>query len=205
MSSDGKNTINIKSRISKGIGIISQILNLLELVSFGPHHFEIAMLLRDSVLVNGTITNAEIWYNLSENEVKEFENLDKLFFRKLLEVPRSTPSESFYLEFGVLPIGVIIKARRINYLYSILSREKTGMLYSFFLTQWHTPSKGDWTKQVKADLEEFKIPCSFEHILSKSKEAFKRLVKVKAREYAMEILRSQQAKHSKWKTFNIKK
>ena len=109
LSSDGKNTINIKSRISKGIGIISQILNLLELVSFGPHHFEIAMLLRDSVLVNGTITNAEIWYNLSENEVKEFENLDRLFFRKLLEVPRSTPSESFYLEFGVLPIGVIIK------------------------------------------------------------------------------------------------
>ena len=109
LSSDGKNTINIKSRISKGIGIISQILNLLELVSLRPHHFEIAMLLRDSVLVNGTITNAEIWYNLSENEVKEFENLDKLFFRKLLEVPRSTPSESFYLEFGVLPIGVIIK------------------------------------------------------------------------------------------------
>ena len=107
------------------------------------------------MLVNGTITNAEIWYNLSENEVKEFENLDRLFFRKLLEVPRSTPSESFYLEFGVLPIGVIIKARRINYLYSILSREKTGMLYSFFLTQWHTPSKGDWTEQVKADLEEF--------------------------------------------------
>ena len=31
LSYDGKNTKNLKSRISKGIGIISQILNLLEL------------------------------------------------------------------------------------------------------------------------------------------------------------------------------
>ena len=47
------------------------------------------------MLVNGTTTNAEIWYNLSESDIEEFENLDKLFFRRLLEVPKSTPIESF--------------------------------------------------------------------------------------------------------------
>ena len=91
------------------------------MISFGPHHFEIAMLLRDSMLVNGTTTNAEIWYNFSDTEIKEFKYLDHLFVRKLLEVPRSTPTESFFLELGVLPINAIIKSRRINYLQSILS------------------------------------------------------------------------------------
>ena len=80
LSADGKNGKNIRSRISKGVGIISQIMNILEGICFGPHQFEITMLLRESLLRNGTITNAEIWYNLSESEVQEFENLDKLFF-----------------------------------------------------------------------------------------------------------------------------
>ena len=52
LSSDSRNTKNIRNRISKGIGLISQIINLLESVSFGPHYFEIAMLLRESVLIN---------------------------------------------------------------------------------------------------------------------------------------------------------
>ena len=56
------------------------------------------------MLINGTLTNAEVWYNFSSNEIREFEQLDRLFFAKLLGVPKTTPSESFYLELGVLPI-----------------------------------------------------------------------------------------------------
>ena len=172
-------------------------MNILEGICFGPHLFEIAMLLRESLLVNGTITNAEIWYNLSESEIQEFENLDKLFFRKLLQVPKSTPTEAFFLEMGAIPIGVIIQARRINYLHSILRRDQSGMLYSFFLTQWYNPSKGDWTVQVQKDLEMFDIECDFEFIRNKSKEAFKKLVKVKAKEYALKKLTVKKESHSK--------
>ena len=139
----------------------------------------------------------QIWYNFSDTEIKEFKYLDHLFVRKLLEVPRSTPTESFFLELGVLPINAIIKARRINYLHSILSRNKSGMLYSFFITQWHTPSKGDWTEAVKKDLKDFNIPCSFDFIIGKSKEAFKRFVKVKTKEFAMKNLKTKKETHSK--------
>ena len=59
------------------------------------------------------------------------------------------------------------------------------MLYAFFITQWHNPTKGDWTEQVKVDLEDFDIPCSFEYIEKKSKDAFKRIVKIKAKEHAL--------------------
>ena len=74
------------------------------------------MMLRESLLINGILTNTEIWYNLSKSEIEELENVDRLLFRRLMEVPLTTPSESFYLELGVLPISVIIKSRRINYL-----------------------------------------------------------------------------------------
>ena len=187
ISSDGKNTKNIKSRISKGVGIISQIIHILDEVSFGKHLFEIAMLLRESMLINGTLTNAEIWYNFSENEVKEFENLDCLFFRRLFKVPKSTPIEAFYLETGALPISIIIKGRRLNYLH---------------ITQWYNPSKGDWTEQVKADLDEFNIPQDFEYIRSKSKISFKNIVKAKAKEIAFKKLQQLKVCHSKMKNIS---
>lgn len=79
LSSDGKNSKNIQNRISKGVGVINQIFNLLENICFGPHFFEIAMLLRDSMLINGTLTNAEIWYNFSNSELEEFKAFDRLF------------------------------------------------------------------------------------------------------------------------------
>ena len=197
LSSDGKNSKNIKSRISKGVGIISQLMNLLDEVSFGPYLFEIAMMLRESMLINGVTTNAEIWYNFSESDSQEFENLDKLFFRRLLKVPQSTPTEAFYLEMGAVPIGIIIKARRLNYLHSILRGDRSGMLYSFLLTQWHNPSKGDWSELVKDNLEEFGIPADFKLIRKMSKEAFKKSVKVKSKELAFRNLLSKKVKHSK--------
>ena len=197
ISCDGKNTKNLKNRISKGVGIITKILNLLEVISFGPFLFEIALLLREAMLVNGTLTNAEVWYNLSSSEINELEALDKMFFRRVLGVPGSTPSEAYHLEFGVLPFGVIIKAKRINYLHKILSGNKTGMLFSFFITQWHNPTQGDWTEQVKVDLKDFGISENFDFITSKSKQAFKRLVKTKANEYALNKLLGKQAANSK--------
>ena len=149
LSCDGKNTKNISERISKGLGIISQIFNLLDRISFGPYLIETAVLLRNSMLVNGTLTNAEIWYNFSKSEIHEFEKLDTLFFSKLLEVPGSTPNEAFFLELGVLPVEAIVKARRINYLHSILQRDKESMFYTFFVTQCNNPTRGDWTLEIK--------------------------------------------------------
>ena len=197
ISNDGKNTKNVKSRISKGLGIINQIFNILDNVSFGSHFFAMAMLLRDSMLINGILTNAEIWYNVNKTEIEEFESLDRLFFRRLMEVPVTTPTEAYYLECGVLPIHAIVKARRINYLHSILKKDKRGMVYSFFITQWYQPSKGDWTEQVRQDLLDFNIPCSFQFIESKSTEVFKKLVKRQAKEYALESLQNKKVRHSK--------
>ena len=97
------------------MGIISQIYLILEDISFGPYMFQIAILLRESMFINGMLTNAEIWYNFSENEIREFENLDKLYFKTIFKVPNSTPTEAFFLDTGSIPISYIIKACRINY------------------------------------------------------------------------------------------
>ena len=55
--------------------------------------------------------------------------------------------------------------------------------------------KKDWTLQVREYLEDFCIPVDLEFIKSKSQDAFKRLVKVKAQEYALDKLNKVKAGH----------
>ena len=43
ISRDGKNKLNIESRVAKGLGIVSQIMDILKSTSFGKHYFEMAV------------------------------------------------------------------------------------------------------------------------------------------------------------------
>ena len=197
ISSDGKNRKNLKKRISKGLGIITQIMNLLEIVSFGHHYTEIALLLRESMFVNGILNNAEVWYGIKKSDIAELEDLDRLLLRRILRAPVSTPKEALYLELGVVPLGVLIQARRINYMHNLLNRSESEMVYKFFIAQWFNPTKGDWTETVKQDLEAFDMPAEFDYFKSKGKHAFKSEVKKKAKEYSLRTLMTQKDGHSK--------
>ena len=197
ISNDGKNRKNINKRISKGLGVITQIMNLLEIVTFGPFYMEIALLLRETMFINGILNNAEAWYGLSKSEINDLEQLDRLLLRKILKAPVSTPQEALHLELGLIPIGVIIQAKRINFLHYIISRSESEMIHKLFTAQWLNPTRGDWTETVKGDLEDFNIPIKLEEIKKKSKESFKNEVKRKAKEYSMKLLLLKKAKHSK--------
>ena len=154
ISSDGKNTLNIESRISKGLGIVSQIMDVLKSVSFGVHYFEIAATLREAMLVNGLLTNSEVWYGLTESEVTRLEEVDRLLLRQVLQVASSCPIEALYLELGCVPLGIVIKSRRIKYLHHLVTRNEEEMIFKFFLTQWKYPTgKNEWTECVKKDLK----------------------------------------------------
>ena len=113
------------------------------------------------MFLNGILFNAEVWYGLTKSDVNEFEKLDRLLLRRVLQVPVSTPQEAYYLELGIIPIGVIIKKRRLQYLHHLVKREESEMLHQFFITQWNKPTRGDWTETAKDNLEEFGLQADF--------------------------------------------
>ena len=197
ISADGKNTRNIRKRISRGLGAINQIMNLVSLINLGEYYFDIVVLLRESLFLNSILTNAEIWYNITKEELKELEDLDVTLLRKIFNAQRSTPKEAYYLELGILSIGTIIKKRRLNYFHYLITRDKNEMLYSFFITQFHNPCQGDWTEQAKLDFEDFGIDLDIETLQRKSKESFKTDTKLKAAEYELERLLVIKEKHTK--------
>ena len=97
-------------------------MNILGKVSLGKHYFQMGLLLRESMFLNGILTNAEVWYGITKEEIEQLEALDMDLLRQMLNTPFSVPSEGVYLELGCRNIGTILKARRINYLHTLLTQ-----------------------------------------------------------------------------------
>ena len=106
------------------------------LQNFGSHYFKIALLLRESLLLNGILTNCESWYGLTDKEVAQLESVDLEFFRSLFSVPKTVPTAGIYLETGCYRIGTLIKIRRLNFLHAMVKLEKSEMLSKFLHRQW---------------------------------------------------------------------
>ena len=58
ITSNGKNTKKIQERCRKGVGLSCQILKIVNAVMLGSHTIEVALLLRNSILIGGMLTNA---------------------------------------------------------------------------------------------------------------------------------------------------
>ena len=58
ISADGKHNKNI---LMESIGVINQIVESLNSVYFGKYHFEVALILRSSLLLSKTLSISEAW------------------------------------------------------------------------------------------------------------------------------------------------
>ena len=160
------------------MGLVSQIMDILKNVSFGIHYFEIAATLREAILVNGLLTNCEVWFGLAVSEVTKIEEVDRLLLRQIFQVASTCPIEALYLELGCVPIGITIKARRMKYLHHLATSSEDEMLTKVFQAQWDHPcGKNEWTEEVKQNLKEFGLEADLNWLRSKSKNVFKSLVK----------------------------
>ena len=125
--------MNVKKRISKGFGIISQIMNMIEKLSLGFFYFKIALLLRNLIFVNAILVNVEVWSPITKKDIEEFQKLDRILLRRIVNCPVSTPSHLIHLELGSCPLQFLIQARRIMFLHYVLTREKSDQVYKFYI------------------------------------------------------------------------
>ena len=77
VSADGKHDKNVLNRKNKSIGIINQIMEILSSAFFGKYHFEVAMVLRSSLLLSSILLNSEAWINLTHTNIRMLEQMDK--------------------------------------------------------------------------------------------------------------------------------
>ena len=87
-----------------------------------------AMKLREAMLINGMLTNLEVWHPVSSNQLKILEKIDVNFLRKTLKSHSKTPKVALYLETGLLPIEFVAMQRRLMYLHNILKKSENELI-----------------------------------------------------------------------------
>ena len=98
ITNSGKLDQNIQSRVNKGNGRSNTIMSLLTEISFGQHYFEMAILFRNSMLINSILTSSEVLYNVEMNHIKMLERCDKNLLVRIFSAPSTCSYESVYLE-----------------------------------------------------------------------------------------------------------
>ena len=167
----------------------------------GPHYFVSALMMRQSMLVMVLLSNSETWLRLTQKDLGKLEGIDKLFLRRIFQVPNSTPIPFLYLETGCIPIRYIMKIKRIMYLHHILTRNEEALIKRAFWAQQRKPAKGDWCIVVREDLVALGLGhLSLENIQSMNEETLRTLLKTKIRETAFLQLITDKAKLSKLKS-----
>ena len=61
------------------------------MTSLGHYYFEIALILRESILVSKLVFYSEVWYNLTIKQLKKLEQVDEIYQRKILNIPKTAP------------------------------------------------------------------------------------------------------------------
>ena len=71
------------------------------------------------------------------------------------------------------------------------------MLHKFLVAQWENEVKNDWTQTIKEDFSNLNLKCDLKRIQGMSKLAFKKMLKIKIKEYALDKLNASKFKHTK--------
>ena len=197
ISADGKNIKNVKARVAKGKGIITRIIALIEGIPFGKFYFQVAMILRESLLISSMIFNSEAWYNVTKPELELLESVDLQFLRRILNAPKSTPKEMLFLETGCVPFREIIRKRRILFLHYILNEKSDSIMRKFLEKQIQTKKKKDWINQVTIDLKELNLNITIDNINKIKKSRLKIIINQAIKEKTFCEMVQKKESHSK--------
>ena len=66
---------------------------IIEEFPFGQHKLEVAMKLREAMLLNGILYNSEPWHGITQKHIKNLEAVDEALLRNILKAHSKTPKE----------------------------------------------------------------------------------------------------------------
>ena len=191
---DGFNPL-YKKRVEKAVGYSVSCTAMCTEMSLGYQFFSIAKLLLQSIFLNGVLVKMETWVNFTTDRIEQFERVEQGYLRKILQAHSKTPTESLYLELGVVPFRYHLMSRRILYYQTIMQRNEDEITRMVVESQKMDELKGDFYSQVKEDMKNIKISESLIQYGSNKKlsDIIKENIKIEALRY----LKLKASSHSK--------
>ena len=175
ISHDMKNTLNLKAKTNRAIGIVKKISTSLYEQPYGRNTYRAAILMRESLLLGSMLSNSESWINITKLDLDLLEKPDSMVHRNVLS-DYGNPSKVFmFLELGTIPVRYVMMEKRLKFLRYILNESMTSMIRQVFEVQKLDSRKGDFCELIKKDLNDLNIEMNDEEIKSFSKSQWKNM------------------------------
>ena len=143
------------------------------------------------------LCSTEALIGITNKHIEKLEQVDRIFFRRLFQVPRSTAIESFYLETATLPVRFVLIGRRLMFFWNILQKSKDELVRKVYDCQKMFPTKNDFVEQVHSDLALCDIKFNEKEIGNMKKVHFKNIVNEKLKVVSSQYLIKLKNLHSK--------
>ena len=188
----------IDKRTAKGFGITSDITAITDDIPLGQWRIQAGLLLRQAMLVNGTLFNSECWQGKEvSKDILLLSKPDQALHRSLISAHSKTPLEFLYLEFGTAPFQFIHAGRRAKYQQYILQKETEELIKQVYSAQKVESVPGDFCELVTESLRSLDIHMNEHQIEAMSVKEYKALIKSQVKKSAFKYLLEEQKRHSK--------
>ena len=170
---NGGNKKNIEDRENKVMAITRKIIASSGNEVFYKMQLKALLKMHNAKTVASLLTNCETWV-LNKGEREKLEKIELCALKKILDVPKTTPTPAIWYVTGTLTTSILIDKRQLLYLKTILDRpEQDGTKQ--MLNSLENDDIG-WPNQINKKLEEYDLRYSWNQIKDMTYANWKRLV-----------------------------
>ena len=89
--------------------------------------------------------------------MESLESCDVSLMQLIFNSKRNTVREAYYLDTGKIQIRHIISKRRLMYLYHLLTRDRSELIYKVYHIQKYIKRKHDWYELIQSEKQKYNI------------------------------------------------
>ena len=141
-----------------------------------------------SVFLPRVIHNFEAWSDLSPKDVADLQKAQLSYLRRVLEVPRSTPTAGLYPETGILLIEYEIHIKQLVFLKHILDKDSTDPVAQMYNEMYKFQNEPNWVNNVFELRSRYNLPLNDMNVKSMTRNDWKIFEKNRVKSCAFEKL-----------------
>ena len=171
---DGKNDKNLKVRVQKLSSCVRAILTCCKSEIMKRIGIKVILKLYETEAVTAFLYNSETW-TINKTEKSIVDKAEIQAFKKMIGLPKTTPTAGIMLTLGCLFASVRIETKQLMYLHRILNKESGNWAKSIL---FHLKNENiGWAKQLNELLERYGLEQEWTHIAATPAAVWKASVK----------------------------
>lgn len=167
LTPDGKIDETIAHRKSAVTGITAELSTIMDEV--GETRIEALIQYHNGIIIPKMLTNAETWSNISKQNIIELEKIQNTTIKRLLRLPKGTPSNGLRAELGLHSMKWRILKKKLMYIHKIINYPDENLTKNVLLQQRLIPSPS-WLSKLQEECQTIGIELDFDQIALTGKQ-----------------------------------